>query len=178
MKESSLRLYASSAPPKSDGGLRDRLSRPSNPDPARSLSKLTPPKSDGSLRDRLSRPSAEPSVSLSLVDDAGDASQETAYKPPPIQTISFEQAIIEALDAPANPDERASDAFRRKEYAIGQLFGALSIVEAHILHRRLSLRDAADPIATRFARLIVERQARLMSFLGDARRRAALAKGR
>jgi hypothetical protein len=173
MKESSLRLYANSAPPKSDGASSDRLSRPSNAEPTRSLSKLAPPKSDGALRDRLSRPSAEPSVSLSLVDEADDTSEETAYKPPPIQTISLEVAIIAALDAPANPDERASDAFRRKEYAIGQLFGALSIVDAHILHRRLSLRDAADPIATRFARLIVERQARLMNFLGDARRRAA-----
>lgn len=95
---------------------------------------------------------------------------------PPANGIALEDAIIAALDAPAAAGERPSEAFRRKEQAVGELFAALSIIDAHTLHKRLSLRDPKDPVASRFGRLMAERQERLLKFLGDARRRAAVAR--
>jgi hypothetical protein len=62
--------------------------------------------------------------------------------------------------------------------AAGALFARVSVNDARALHRRLSLSLADDPIATRFSRLVVERRARLMVFLADARRREAVQLGR
>jgi hypothetical protein len=90
----------------------------------------------------------------------------------------LESSIIAALDKPAAPGETASEAFRRKEQEVGDLFAAVSIADARELHRRLTLAKADDPIARRFTRLVRDRQARLIAFLADARRRAALASAR
>lgn len=120
------------------------------------------------------------------------APQETICAPAPVslvpviaethsalpKPIALEDAIIAALDAPAEPHERPSEVFRRKELAVGELFAALSIIDAYVLHKRLSVRQAGDPIASRFGRLVADRQQRLMEFLGDARRRAAFARSR
>lgn len=93
-----------------------------------------------------------------------------------VNGVALEAAIIAALDAPPAPDERPSETFRRKEVAVGELFAALSVMDAHHLYKRLSVRHADDPIAQRFGRLVTDRQDRLMNFLGDARRRAAIAR--
>lgn len=84
-------------------------------------------------------------------------------------------ALLAILDAPLAPGETALAGFRRKEHALGNAFAALSIIEARALHLRLANPRAADALATRFARLTIERKNRLLTFLADARRRAALA---
>lgn len=145
---------------------------------------------DSSLRLFANAPSEPAAASRTQLEPRGVATRRPALlsiapstepvatETPTVACVALEGAIIVALDAPADLNELASDAFRRKEYAVGELFAALSIVDAHLLHRRLSTKHPADPIATRFSRLVAERQARLLTFLGDARRRAMLARAR
>lgn len=90
------------------------------------------------------------------------------------KAIEHETAIIELIDSKF-PGEIASEVFRRKEHALGAIFASLSITDAWQLHRRLTVSSPLDPIATRFGRLVADRRARLINFLGDARRRSALA---
>lgn len=93
------------------------------------------------------------------------------------EPVKLEAEIIAELDR--GPEgERLATAFQRKEHALGALFAQLSIEEARVLHRRLTVPLANDPVAQRFAKLVVDRQRRLLAFLGDARRRHALARGR
>jgi hypothetical protein len=110
---------------------------------------------------------------------------ETTVEPAPrvvartsIARIAREHEIIAALDQGAAPGERTADAFRRKEHVVGNLFASLSVDDSRSLHRRLTNPTQEDPIAIRMNRLTPERKGRLIAFLGDARRRAALAKGR
>ncbi|MFT3698128.1 MAG: hypothetical protein QM831_33615 [Kofleriaceae bacterium] len=91
---------------------------------------------------------------------------------PAFVTVALEQDILSELDRP-QAGERFAVWFQRKEYAIGTLFAQLSVEDARVLHKRLAVPVAGDPIAERFAKLVVERQRRLLAFLGDARRRNA-----
>jgi hypothetical protein len=84
--------------------------------------------------------------------------------------ISLEHEIVSILDAYPDPGERLESAFRRKEHELGAVFARLSVMDARALHRRLTLTPPDDPIAARFARLIVERRERLLAFLADVRR--------
>jgi hypothetical protein len=88
--------------------------------------------------------------------------------------VQLETEIVATLDAPRLPNERIEFAFRRKEAELAALFDRLSSEDSRELHRRLTLTLQDDPIATRFARLIAPRRARLLAFLADARRREAL----
>jgi hypothetical protein len=92
----------------------------------------------------------------------------------PRTTVSLEREIINALEEKPLPGERIADAFQRKERVVGSLFASLSVDDARSLHRRLCIPGKDDVIAARLARLTPERRARLIAFLGDARRRAAL----
>jgi len=92
--------------------------------------------------------------------------------------VSCEREILATLDQGAAAGERIADAFRRKEHALGNLFGSLSLNDARRLHERLTTPMPDDPIVVRMKRLTPERTARLIAFLADARRRAARAKGR
>jgi hypothetical protein len=93
-------------------------------------------------------------------------------------TCSFEQTLLELVTAPLAPGEMAAAGYDRKEREIGKLFGTLGPVEAWTLHRRLANPLAEDPLATTFARMIPQRRLRLLAFLGDPKRRAALARSR
>lgn len=81
---------------------------------------------------------------------------------------------IAVLDGPAQPGEPLAFAFRRKEQDLTRLFGTLDALTARALQRRLASPSPSDALASRFARITPERRARLVAFLGDARRREAL----
>ncbi|MEJ7598539.1 MAG: hypothetical protein WKG01_11575 [Kofleriaceae bacterium] len=89
-------------------------------------------------------------------------------------TAERESAIAIALDTPVGVGETIDAFNRRKERSLGEAFAQLSVSEARILHKRLSMPELGDPIAARFARMITERRNRLLVFLADARRREAI----
>jgi hypothetical protein len=90
---------------------------------------------------------------------------------------TIEQRIACVLAEQPRPGETIDAAFRRKETDLGAAFSALAPLEARALQRRLGAPAANDDIAVQFARLTPERRARLLAFLGDARRREALKRG-
>jgi len=92
--------------------------------------------------------------------------------------VALEDAIVEALDVVPSSRETTRVAFQRKEHAIAMLFAKLTVSDARILHRRLTIPSDGDAIASRFALLIAERRARLIAFLADARRREVVAMAR
>ncbi len=87
----------------------------------------------------------------------------------------LDAALIAVLDSGPVPGETIEVAFRRKECELAELFASLAADDALALHRRLASPRDGDPVATRFARLVVARRERLLGFLADARRRAAVA---
>jgi hypothetical protein len=87
-----------------------------------------------------------------------------------------ERAIVEALLRPIDACEGHRVGNERKEHEVRALFAALPVLEAMELHRRLRIARAGDAVVAAFARLVVERRQRLLAFLGEARRRAALAR--
>jgi hypothetical protein len=115
-------------------------------------------------------------VSASTASSAG--SDVSVRATPTFVEVALEQAILAALDASPSASETMLAGFQRKERALVQLFAQLSVSDARTLHRRLTLPVDSDPIASRFARLISERRARLIAFLADARRREAIAVAR
>ena len=86
--------------------------------------------------------------------------------------------LIAILDAPLAPGETTMTGFARKEHELGAVFAQLTVFESRAMHARLANPKLSDELATRFARLTIERRSRLLSFLADARRRAAIAGGR
>lgn len=84
--------------------------------------------------------------------------------------------MLAILGSPAQPGEPLAFAFRRKEEDLTRLFRTLDVLTARALQRRLANPAPHDAIASCFARITPERRARLLGFLGDARRRDALRK--
>lgn len=89
--------------------------------------------------------------------------------------VSLDDQLLALLDAPLAAYETALEGFARKERDVREVFASLGILESRALHLRLSNPRGDDTLATRFARLTVDRRVRLLTFLADARRRAALA---
>ncbi|MEP6861852.1 MAG: hypothetical protein ABJE66_14590 [Deltaproteobacteria bacterium] len=87
--------------------------------------------------------------------------------------VACENAMIDILDRANSPHVLPSLAFRQKEHELGALFASLTPADSLELDRRLSVSSADDLLASRFARLVAERRARLIAFLRSARRRAA-----
>jgi len=88
--------------------------------------------------------------------------------------VAREAELLVILRAPA--DGAVRSAFAHKEAELKAELARLSPAESHHLMVRLNKRIAGDPVAAAIALLVPERRARLVSFLGDARRRAALTK--
>jgi len=86
--------------------------------------------------------------------------------------------LIAILDAPLRQDETARTGFARKERELAAAFASLPVVDQLALAKRLAMPCTGDRLAEKFGRLTWDRRARLVQFLQDARRRAALAKGR
>lgn len=76
------------------------------------------------------------------------------------------------------PHELPSEQFARKEVALRAIFDTLTPVQAYELHRRLVAARPTDPLSAPFDRLVAERRMRLLAYLSDPRRRAALAQRR
>jgi hypothetical protein len=70
--------------------------------------------------------------------------------------------------------ESVAVAYARIERELGALFASLPVEGARALRARLTNVDEGDTLATRFARLVTERRARLLAVLADAPRRATL----
>ena len=96
----------------------------------------------------------------------------------PTCDTSVDGRLIAILDAPLAVGETAHTGFQRKEHELGAAFAALSVLDARNLHARLASPKAGDALAHKFARMTLERRIRLLNFLADARRRAALAASR
>jgi hypothetical protein len=107
----------------------------------------------------------------------------SAAAPPPriVVTVAGSEAdaeLIRILDAPLAPGETSLAGFTRKEVDLGAVFAALSVPTARALQARLTNPKPGDVLADRFGRLTADRRNRLISFLADARRRAAIAQAR
>lgn len=80
--------------------------------------------------------------------------------PPPEDAFLF--AI---LDAPLKPGETAPAGYARKERELAAAFATLSILASRVLHTRLAHPRSDDVLATKFARLAIERRHRLVRLL-------------
>jgi hypothetical protein len=92
--------------------------------------------------------------------------------------VALEVEILSVLTTSPLPCEQLAFAFKRKEQELGALFARLSVADSRELHRRCTVVLDGDELAARFRRLVAERQARLLAFLADARRREAMQLGR
>lgn len=102
----------------------------------------------------------------------------TTTRPAPFPTAASEASLFAILDAPLREGETARIGFARKEKELGTAFAALPVVDQLALAKRLALPCTGDRLAEKFGRLTTDRRERLIQFLQDARRRAALTKGR
>jgi hypothetical protein len=93
--------------------------------------------------------------------------------PPPAPIAPDAELLAILLATPACADT-IECAFRDKERALRQLFVTMSIGVSRALHARLATPRDGDEIAEIFHRFVPERRARLLAFLADAPRRAAI----
>jgi len=89
---------------------------------------------------------------------------------------TIEQTIIGIILASPPAGLPAAHAHAHKEHQLRSVFAGLELLDAWHLHRRLSNPAVSDPLVAAFMRLVPDRRARLLAFLGDARRRQALAR--
>ena len=94
----------------------------------------------------------------------------------PAIEVRSEASIIDVLERPADPVEGHMVGNDRKEAELRDLFAALSLHEAWEVRRRLTESRPGDRLAASFQRLVVQRRGRLMAYLAEAGRRAALAR--
>ena len=113
-------------------------------------------------RPTLARPHRTPPPKLVCIVEPVDAEHFTC-----------EPHVIAILERPPHPGETIEIAYRRKERELVDIFRTLDRATAAALHRRLSEPRTDDELATRFARLLVERRTRLLAVLADAPRRDA-----
>lgn len=90
------------------------------------------------------------------------------------KAVSMDDALLAILDRPLHGGETVAVGYARKEAELAGVLARLSVPEARALHLRLTVGAANDALATKFARLTIERRNRLLVFLADARRREAL----
>ena len=92
----------------------------------------------------------------------------------PTATPSFETELLAILGRSVPPG-KAREGYAQKEREIAAVFARMGVVESAALHKRLSCKLPGDALVEAFVRLVEDRRARLLAFLADARRRAALA---
>jgi hypothetical protein len=130
------------------------------------------------FRTRSVEPPASRLVPQRCPAEAAQPQSSWAPVVPQASPLEVEGRALAVLEAPADPAEPIELAFRRKEHELRTLFGVLSSGEALVLFRRLTLACPDDNLASKFARLVAERRARLLAFLEAAPRREALAHAR
>ena len=89
----------------------------------------------------------------------------------------FEARLLRILTDSSHLGETIEAVFRRKEQALGSMFASLSGQVSRSLHARLDTPRNGDKLAAQFQRLVQDRRQRLLAFLGDGRRREAVAGG-
>jgi hypothetical protein len=99
---------------------------------------------------------------------------QPAAKHSPSIPEAIEQRLIELIVTPVPSTETALAGNARKEREIAEVLASLTVIEAWWLHKRLTIASPSDALVAAFGRLVVERRQRLLAFLGDARRRAAM----
>ena len=99
----------------------------------------------------------------------------TAKQVPSISAAT-EQRLVAILVTPVLATETALVGNARKEREVAGVFAGLTVIEAWWLHKRLLSAAPGDALVVAFARLVTERRQRLLAFLADARRRAAINK--
>lgn len=92
----------------------------------------------------------------------------------PAAPVPSEAPLISILDRPLRKGEPASVGFARKEHDLKAALETFTVLEARTIHARLTINAPGDVLAAKFAQLTVDRRTRLLNFLADARRRAAL----
>lgn len=110
----------------------------------------------------MATPSASPQPTVAI-------RPPTAPRPPTVDA-----QLIAILDAPLAPGESALVGFARKEHELGAVLAQLDVSESRALGARLASPKPGDELANKFARLTLERRTRLLTFLADAGRRAAV----
>lgn len=142
-----------------------------------------PPPARSSLHARLA------AMRVNEAGAAGPADASLMYQPPanaclrPPTPVALNQTaeanLLAILIAPLLPGESALCGHQRKEHQLAAILANLSVGEARTLHQRLSRpAGAADLLASKFAALIHDRRCRLLAFIADTRRRAAVAQAR
>lgn len=101
------------------------------------------------------------------------APQNDLTPPPAPSPAGVELQVAAILDEQPALGETIAVCFARKELALRALFGALDVATACALHKRIQIGSASDPIVIQLGRMTADRRQRLVTFLGDARRRAA-----
>jgi hypothetical protein len=125
---------------------------------------------------RTRGPVAAPRLALPTAPDAEPTPIAPPDPPATIAVDSIDDArLIAILESPLRPGETAVAGYARKERDLAAVFATLSITAAYALRKRLAAPVSDDTLAAKFARLTIERRTRLIQFLADARRRAALA---
>jgi hypothetical protein len=112
------------------------------------------------------------SIDLVSILNRTYAEAEPDYTPPPIDT-SRDAPLVAILDAPLLAGETISVGFTRKEAELRAALATLEPQVARAMFRRFCNPQAHDALAARFMRLTIDRRARLLAFLADARRRVA-----
>ncbi len=118
-------------------------------------------------------PELAPLTLLTAPDEVAEPAEEPAKHPTAAIPTEIEAEMIGILTGERFPNECVDAQYRRKEQALGAMFATLGVAESFTLVGRLNAEPipATDDLATRFARLALERKTRLLAFLTGARRR-------
>lgn len=96
-----------------------------------------------------------------------------------VPLAAYEQPFLELLTAPIRAGIPIKQAHDERNAQIRAFLANLSVLDARALQKRLSVvSEGDDALATAFRRLSHERQQGHLTFLADARMRAALAMNR
>jgi len=136
---------------------------------------LAPPSSSPSARSRIRLALAAAGPALGGAPaaehpDRGEAPPRVA----PRMAGAHERQLIAIVASELAPGETIERGFARKEQALAALFASFTPAEARVAHRQLAADAVGDPAARWYGRLVAARRARLLAFLADAPRRAAL----
>lgn len=104
----------------------------------------------------------------------GDVVLPSPILPPSPAQSAIDAQLVAIIDEPLPPGETTMAGYQRKEIKLVSMLCRLTVLESRSLHARLSNPIASDALAMKFMRLTIERRMRLLNFLADARRRAAL----
>lgn len=122
------------------------------------------------LTTRPSAPAAPVQPLWEATRSAAPSSTSDATRIP----AQIEAAIIATLTRDLHAGENHQTGNANRERELREIFARLDAVQAREILSRLDVDRSDDALARAFARIVIERRARLRAFLGDTRRRLAL----